>query len=576
MKFFLLVVTAAALTAGMLGFAWSSVGVNRSNASPRLAAPTSTSRPAGPTLGRKTSRSRVAAGDARAVEPRSTPRPPKSIAARKTASITAPAAKHVVLFVLDGAQPGDYNVSGIPHVRALMQGGADYTNGFVGILESETPSGHATIASGSQPNADGILSFNWASSDNTTVNLFTPQNIINGQMEDIIKTAHASDIGELVHQRYPHAVVAAMGGSKYYAQDALGGPSANVITYFTGMPNGTFAPVGVPRHMPPASVLRAPGLVYKSTHLPLGLEDHMAMHMVRVEVQKMQPTVLMVNLPEFDWPLGHVDGGQRDPAAVRTLMQGFDQDLGKLEDLYRQQGMLKDTVFVLTSDHGFAPIYHTVDSKLIENAVSQAGTSILADSFHTAGYVWIRDASKAAVISEDIARLQNPYIQAVYFKENAPSVGYDYVRATGSNLFLTPGVEAANQYLLHTFAGPNGPNVVVFFTEHSASLPGGQSAWKGDHGGNGWDSQHLRLVISGAGVKPGVVSHRPAPLMDIAPTLLTLMGVRPAGMEGVPLADGMRSPTTAMKSGQAAQARALQPVINALWHESNAEVAAGK
>lgn len=484
------------------------------------------------------------------------------------------AAKYLVLFVLDGARPDYYTVPGIPHIRALMKQGTDYINGFAGILESETPSGHATIVSGSPPRTDGILSFAWANSDNTTVNLFDPNNILNHQMENIIRDAPASNIAELVHKHDSHAEVAVLGGHKYYAQDAMGGPSANTIVYYTGMPNGTFAPVAVPGHVPPASILQDPALTAKTTHLAAGAEDRLVMKLVMKTVNTTHPRILMVNVPEFDWPLGHVDGGDRDPAVVKTLMQGFDKGLGKLENAYRKAGILNKTEFVLTSDHGFAPIYHTVSKTAIEQAVAASGTNIISDTFHTASYLWIRDASRAAVAAENVAKLQNPYIQSVYFKESMAGGGYRYVRATGSDLFHVPGAESANQYLLQTFDGPNGPDVAVFFTEDSASEPGGQANWKGDHGGAAWQSQHLRIVISGAGVKSGVVSSQPAPLEDLAPTVLSLLGIQPTGMQGVALADGMSASTAAERAAEATQGLVLRPVISALKAESRAELAA--
>ncbi|MDQ2741566.1 MAG: alkaline phosphatase family protein, partial [Chloroflexota bacterium] len=129
---------------------------------------------------------------------------------------------YLALFVLDGARPDYFNVPGIPHIRALMKHGTQYTNAFAGILESETPTGHASISSGSNPSADGILSFAWANEDNTTVNLFDPANIRNGQMERILHNAPAPSIAGLVHAADPSAEVVALGGHKYYADDALG------------------------------------------------------------------------------------------------------------------------------------------------------------------------------------------------------------------------------------------------------------------------------------------------------------------------------------------------------------------
>jgi arylsulfatase A-like enzyme len=171
------------------------------------------------------------------------------------------------------------------------------------------------------------------------------------------------------------------------------------------------------------------------------------MNLVMSTFDHMRPTVMLVNIPEFDWPLGHVDGGTRAPTIVRQLMQGFDRDLGHLEDAYHKAGILNQTLFVFTSDHGMAPIDHMLPSSAIEQAVEKAGTGI---------------------------------------------------------------------------------------------------------------------------------SSAPAPLMDIAPTILTLLGVTPAGMQGVPLTEALPAPTSSQQASRTAQIRTLTPVIAALSAESRAEVAAGQ
>jgi predicted AlkP superfamily pyrophosphatase or phosphodiesterase len=76
---------------------------------------------------------------------------------------------YVVLIVLDGARPDYFNVAGIPNVRRLMQNGTHYTNAFAAILESETPSGHVAIGTGSEPLKTGIPCFWCANSENAVV-----------------------------------------------------------------------------------------------------------------------------------------------------------------------------------------------------------------------------------------------------------------------------------------------------------------------------------------------------------------------------------------------------------------------
>jgi hypothetical protein len=158
------------------------------------------------------------------------------------AASAAASLPYVVLIVLDGARLEYFNVSGIPHVRSLIRNGTEYTNAFAGILESETPSGHASIATGSEPRKTGIPSFWWATSENIQVSLFSPAKIRAGDMEKIIQRSGVPTLAGLVHAKTRDAKVVALSGSKYYAADAIGGPDADITMYFQSTAKGQFVP----------------------------------------------------------------------------------------------------------------------------------------------------------------------------------------------------------------------------------------------------------------------------------------------------------------------------------------------
>ncbi|GAC1635584.1 MAG: hypothetical protein NVS4B2_23180 [Chloroflexota bacterium] len=480
---------------------------------------------------------------------------------------------HLVLIVLDGARPEYFDVPGIPHIRALMRNGTRYTNAFAGILESETPSGHVSIATGSQPRDNGILSFAWAGNDNIRVNLFDPAAVRAGAMEAIMHQSRMPTIAGLVHARSPKATVVALSGSKYYAADALGGPDANIVMYYYGTPDGQFVPTSLPGHAPPAGILNAPGLTTKNRHIPLGVENHLAMKLAITTFQRTRQRVTLINLPEFDWPLGHVDGGVLDPQGVKTLMQRLDQDLAMLQDNYRAAGVLDQTLFVLTADHGMMPLTHKVDKAALVTAVTRAGTTLISDSYSSGAYLWVRDSGRALRAAQNIVNLRNSLIQSVYVKVQAKAT-YTYRQVSGTARLRTPGMAAANQYLLHSFAGPNGPDIVALFAEGAGSEPGGQASWKADHGGASWQAQHIPLVLSGPGIRRNHVTSSPARLMDIAPTALHAMGIPHPGMQGMVLADALAAPPTWATRTQKTANQHLLPVVTALQQESRLETAA--
>jgi hypothetical protein len=481
---------------------------------------------------------------------------------------------NLVLIVLDGARSEYFDdMPGIPHVRNLIRSGTQYTNAFAGILESETPSGHTTIGTGSEPRLTGIPSFWWVNSKNVEIDLFDPVKIRAGDMEKIIHQSGVPTLAGSVHAKNRNAKVVALSGGKYYAADAIGGPDADAIMYFQTDAQDRLVPTYIPGHAPPAGLLSSPGLIAPKKSLVLSMENHLVMKLAVDTFNRMRQQVTLINLPEFDWPLGHVDGGILDPKSIKTLMHQFDSDLAMLQDAYRKAGVLNRTLFVLMADHGMMPLLHKVPNTEIEGAVTKAGTGIIADAYTSGAFLWLKNESRAAAAAANIANLHNPYIQSVYARVRT-SKGYVYQRATSSKLLKTQAVEGANQYLLRSFNGSNAPDLVVVFTEGVGSEPGGQAGWKADHGGTSWQSQHLPLFISGPGVRAGHVSTYPARLIDIAPTVLQLMGISRGKMQGIPLADAMKSPPSWAAQWQKSTAKALTPVVAALQSESRLELAA--
>jgi hypothetical protein len=489
-----------------------------------------------------------------------------------SAPVAPQSASYLVLIVLDGARPGYFSQPDLPHINALRRNGTWYNQAVAGILESETPSGHATISTGSEPKADGIPSFSWANRNNSTVNLFSESAIRQGLMERLMAASGAPTIASLVHKATPPARVVALSGYKYYAADALGGPNSDVVMYYGSRADGRFGPTAIPGHVPPKALLNEPALIVPSRNMAFTNENHLAMTLAERSFNMLHQQVSLINLPDSDWPLGHPWGANRDAKDVAVLMQAFDADLGRLEDTYRKAGVLNQTLFVITADHGFTPTFHRIQKSVIASAVQQAGTSILKDTYHTAGYLWLRNSAKSRQAASIIARKRNPFIQSVYFRSDTPQ-GPEYVRASASSRFLSPGMEAANQYLLQTFNGPTGPDLAVLFTENTGGVSSGTASWKADHGGADWEAQHVPLILSGPGVRRKHISNWPARLEDVAPTALSVLGVQPTGMQGQILADALRAPTAQERSAQLQLASTLRPVIASLQSESQRETA---
>lgn len=474
-------------------------------------------------------------------------------------------AKYLVLIVLDGARPDYFGLAPLPHVDALRAAGTQYTNAFDNLLESETPTGHTTIATGSPPSRNGILGFDWGQAGKD-YSIFDPNVVNAGAMEHIMEAAKVPTIAGLYKQQYPHNTVVALSGHKYYAADPMGGPKADAIMYYEGDPKGRYVPVAVPGHVPPAGVLTAPGLIYPTIHLALGVEDTLATNLALSAVDKMRPHVLMINYPEFDWPLGHVDGF--DQSDTITLMKNFDTDLGRIEDAYRKAGVLNQTLFLITADHGMMPLKRFIPETVVTNAVSQAGTSAPAISYSTGAYIWLTDASKSQTVAQNIMAAKDPGIQSAYYLTTVNGQP-QYELAGGS--FVSPEVDVANRYMLGTLMNGHQPNVVAFAKEYQ-SFSATTTNWKADHGGETWLSQHIPLIISGPGIRSRNVDTEPVQLEDIAPTVLAGLGVRPTGMSGHILTDAFVDAPSADVKARQAEIQQIQPFAKALIAQSNYEI----
>jgi hypothetical protein len=467
--------------------------------------------------------------------------------------------------VLDGARPDYIGRIHLPHLDALRVRGAQFTGAMDGILESETPAGHATIATGTSPAHNGILGFDWTNGGEA-YSIFNPAIVRAGVVERIFERAGVPTIATLYKRKHFGALVVALSGHKYYAADPLGGPDADAIMYYQGSQNGKYVPVSIPGHSPPAGVLTAPGVIGPTTHMGLTHEDYLTTTLALAAFKRMHQRITLINYPEFDWPLGHVYGGTASPRKLGRLLRSFDQDLGRIEDAYRKAGILKKTLFVITSDHGMSPIRRFIPDTVVTTAATQAGTSVTTATYSTGAYVWLANTALARATAENLVAEKDPGVESVYYRDPA-NLGGGYELAGGQRLL--PGVDAANRALLQTLLNGHEPNVVAF-ARYGQTFMVSSTGWRADHGGAGWSSQHVPLILAGPGIRHATIT-APAQLEDVAPTVLTAMGVAPTGMEGRILTDALTHPSPRAVAARLDEIAAIAPEERALIAQEKAE-----
>ncbi|HLI56550.1 MAG TPA: alkaline phosphatase family protein [Actinomycetota bacterium] len=493
--------------------------------------------------------------------------------------------KHLVMIVIDAGR-ADYlqYKNQLPNISRLMQTGTYFDRAWVGQMEATTPASHASIGSGCFPSHDGgILGFWWEDPNTGTTFNSVPLNGIDpDSLSNIMADAGTPTMAEFLKKHDSRAKVYTASGQKFYAADAVGGQHADYVSYFHK--RGTsWCPTCMPGRELPASLISDLSVsdplaaVADADPTHVGDQDRLVGELALNVIRSEHPRVVILNLPEMDWPVAHAWGGPEAPQMVLKLMQNADTVLGHIMDEYRAEGIYDDTVWIVMGDHGVTPTTQFVDQWAIKDAIqSHTPAIVVTIDSHTSCFVWLdqpRFAQSAAIQVEQNA---STGINGVYYlaEQNGRQV---YLPAPNTAAATHPGLMHGLQYLMSTMVGPTAPHVICIYPERTGTLnagvAAGSTAWRGDHGGPSWGSQAIPLVIAGPGVKSNHVSHFPARLVDVAPTAMRLMGVPYPTTDGLVLADAMTSSLAADAARQRAAGRYLIPHAHAIQRHSARQAA---
>jgi hypothetical protein len=482
------------------------------------------------------------------------------------ANAQTPVAQYLVLIVLDAFRADYFSPAVMPTLDALIRSGVSYDQAWVGHLQSETPTGHATISTGSMPRTHQIIGFEWRDPVTGLERLDGwAKTDFNGSIEQDLHASGVPSIPGAFKLAHPEARIVALSSEKVYAADAMGGTQADYILFHRRTAQGHLIPRALSGHVPPQDFFQHPHLREQFPMKHFTDWDYLSAELALASIDALKPQVLMVNLPGAD-VYGHTYGGTATPAVMNKVIAGLDRNLARIVDAYKSAGIYRQTLFVVTADHGMVPNSWTVDRPVVSAGVTRAGGQVFFQTGGTAPCIYIHNPKRSKAVSRQLAQL--PAVAASYYLQS--SVGqYAYQPAPGTK--VDPSLDAAYRYLLGTFAGPSAPDVVIPLRENA--IPQAFTRAHGDHGGTSWGSQHIPLILVGPGVPAGVVSHHPARLVDLAPTILRLLGLPVQKMEGTVIADALISPAAADVASQTQIAAAMNPLVAALRQQSADNIA---
>ena len=426
-----------------------------------------------------------------------------------------------VLIALDGLRPDMMSAEATPNLVALAAAGARFANAR-SVFPSETRVATPSLITGCRPGGHGMVA-------NTLFDAeVAPDRLLRTKLvADVVAMARGGEsplqrpsLGERLGEagrsfalvsagtagaaRLLHPAAERLGMFRWNVEDVEGDTAEAMRDRF-----GPTPPQGVPN-------------IPRLRHLSRILLEHV--------LPELRPDVTLVWLSEpdisFHW------GGLRAPHAREALLAA-DAIVGEVMAWRDAQPDAADIVIGVLSDHGHV----TGRGKLsleaeLKRAGFRAGTGLSPEvdvvvAPASAPGLWFRDTALAPQVATWLAA--QPWCGPLLARDPAILPEGDALplsllgsgHARSADLVVTfAGSEAADEWGLPGHAPFDAPDV-----------PEGG----GMHGGLHRAELATVLVLQGGPLRQGAVVEAPCDLTDIAPTVLHLLGLDPAGTEGRPL-----------------------------------------
>ncbi len=482
-------------------------------------------------------------------------------------------AAHAVIFVIDGASAGDLQSPGLKSIRALEDRGVRYSEAWVGQVEGVPAASGATVSTGSFPAATGVLGNAWTDAKSGQVRYpADPSQVLVGSLDQVMETRPVTPVATLIKTRNPRAHVLSVGGESCAGAAAAAAWTADYIvcavregprwlaTTVVGhdLPAGTLsngvAPAGGPRDR--RFAVRVQGW-------PLGQQDLWVARQTVDAMRRVHPALTVVTFGELGILLQFAPAPLRQEVKMR-VMAGVDRDIALIEREMQRERVFRSSVFVVTSGRALSPIRSRLRRSALETAVIAAGGVQNYLQSDTASFLGLSTIIQAQPVAQAIQDQRLGGVDAIYYKNrNGSSWSY---QLQYPNPDLPARFADSSSYLLSTMATSDSADVVVSYAPGTGTggvARGGFAQTSGSLGLQ-WDNQHVPLIIAGHGVNQGVVSSFPARLVDIAPTVESLLGLTPPRVDGVVLADALIEPHAGATERQQKRAGPLTRVVQSL------------
>jgi len=432
-------------------------------------------------------------------------------------------AEHVVLIVWDGLRPDMVNDSNTPILEKLRQGGTFFSRQHA-VYPSTTEVNGTALATGMYPANSGIVG--------------------NREFRSKLNPAESSPMESIKSVRAGDEAT----GGKYLAVPTM--YETLQAAGFSTLVAGT-KPVAL---LPDRSLNRTSGAAAKSVNVFAGKSlPESLLPGLEASFGKFPEKPSFPDVPQNQWTvdvllkelwkdgvpkltllwLSDPDYTQHDtqPGSEKALasLRENDRMLGLVLDALQAKGLRDKTDILLASDHGFSTIDQSVDFVSILNSAGLRATKkfsaqpeageilVVGNGGSVFFYIAGRDAATQARVVDSLQKSR----QCGVIFSSGGQPGTFPLSAARINSSEAPDVVVS----LRWNDSPNASGVKGLITADTAPL---KKTGRGTHGSLSPYDMHNTLIANGPDFRAGFVDKLPSGNVDIAPTVLWILGVPPA------------------------------------------------
>jgi arylsulfatase A-like enzyme len=433
-----------------------------------------------------------------------------------------PAARTQLVIVVDGLRPDYIDASRMPRLARLAARGIVF-NAHHSVFPTVTRLNGASFVTGTYPENHGLLG-------NT---VFVPsvdprRGLDTGRRENLERIAGAE--GRLLTAPTLSEIFKIAGKTMM----ALGSGTTGAVFVL----NDLVSTGGIihPDYARPAELQQQIAARFGAP--PSSATPNRAQHRRVVDVYLQ--LVLDIYHPDVTWiwlndpdATAHAQG--MGAAATRESLAIVDSEIGRIEDSLRAGGRLDRTNLIVTSDHGFSTHTGTLRLGALTEPFARPLPDGSPDIVVAEGAIYLRGAAddrrRAALVS---ALQRHPAVGAIFTRP----------RAAGGFEGSVPGTLSFD---VARWNHPRAGDILVSAnwtdTADAAGIKG-QTTQTGvaGHGSSSPYDIHNTLIAAGPDFRERASSEVPSSNVDIAPTLLRLLGLEvPQTMTGRVLDEGLKS-----------------------------------